>query len=155
MSPLLLWLTVGLFALPATFLVLPFVTGQRVLLAPGLFVSLIYALVWLWFRPSRFVVSPQALEIFWPLRRLTVPRHDVVSAQQITASDLRRDFGLALRIGAGGLWGGFGCLWTSRRGLVDFYISRTDAFVLIERRERRPLLITPARPAEFLRALGA
>jgi hypothetical protein len=59
------------------------------------------------------------------------------------------------RIGVGGLWGGFGWLWTTRRGLVEFYVSRADGMVLIERRGARPLLITPADPEKLLRALQA
>lgn len=47
-----------------------------------------------------------------------------------------------MRIGIGGLWGGFGWLWPGR-GLVNFYVSRSDGLVLIERMSARPLLITP------------
>jgi hypothetical protein len=59
-----------------------------------------------------------------------------------------------MRIGAGGLWGGFGWLYT-RRGLVDLYVSRTDRFVLVRRRAGRPLLLTPERDASFVDALRA
>jgi hypothetical protein len=52
-------------------------------------------------------------------------------------------------------WGGFGLLWTSRGGLVDFYISRTDRIVIVERKSGRPLLITPERPEQFVAALEA
>jgi hypothetical protein len=46
-------------------------------------------------------------------------------------------------------------LWTSRGGLVDFYISRTDRIVIVERKSGRPLLITPERPEQFVAALEA
>jgi hypothetical protein len=60
-----------------------------------------------------------------------------------------------MRIGAGGLWGAFGWLWTQRRGMVQMYISRTDGFVWIERGADRPWLITPEQPQAFLSALSS
>jgi hypothetical protein len=59
-----------------------------------------------------------------------------------------------MRVGAGGLWGGFGWLWTQRRGIVQMYVSRTDDFVWIERPGERSWLITPERPKAFVRAMG-
>jgi len=47
--------------------------------------------------------------------------------------DVKKELGSALRIGVGGLFGGFGLLWTSRRGLIRFYIARLDNFVMIDR----------------------
>jgi hypothetical protein len=59
-----------------------------------------------------------------------------------------------VRVGAGGIWGGFGWLWTKRQGLVQMYISRTEGFVWIERAGARPWLLTPEQPEEFVRALS-
>lgn len=59
-----------------------------------------------------------------------------------------------MRIGAGGLWGGFGWLWTSRKGMVEFYVSRTDGFVLITRPNHLDILITPSTPEAFLEKAG-
>jgi hypothetical protein len=53
------------------------------------------------------------------------------------------------------LWGGFGWLWTQRRGIVQMYISRTDGLVWIERISDRPWLITPDEPENFVRALSS
>lgn len=60
----------------------------------------------------------------------------------------------SIRIGAGGLWGAFGWLWTTKRGIVQMYVSRTDRFVWIERAGERPWLITPENPEEFVRTLS-
>ena len=46
-------------------------------------------------------------------------------------------------------------LWTTNRGLVRMYVSRTDRFVWIERKSDRPWLITPDQPSAFVRALSA
>ena len=55
-------------------------------------------------------------------------------------------------MGAGGLWGGFGLLVTSRES-VAMYVSRTDRFVLVRLRAGRSLLLTPAEPERFVAAL--
>src|SRR4029077_17613402 len=99
--------------------------------------------VWLRFRPTAFVLRRDDLEIVWPLKRRHVPRADVSSVRVVNRRGLRDEIGFGMRIGAGGLWGGFGWLWTTRRGLVQMYISRTDGFVWIERTHDRPWLITP------------
>jgi Bacterial PH domain len=147
-------LTAILLAIPAVFLVLAG-NGARVLLVPGLFVLVLYVWILLRFRPTHFIVHPDALELRWPLKRRRIPRADIVGVRILDRHALLDATGYCLRIGAGGLWGGFGWLWTQRRGLVQMYISRTDGFVWIERRAARPLLLTPAQPETFARALGA
>ncbi len=152
MSPLILTLTLVLLALPLAFFA-GALFGRRLLSVPALFVVAIYAWVWLRFRPSRFVVHQRVLEVIWPLKRREVPREDISNVRLIDRHELRGEIGWGMRIGAGGLWGGFGWLWTKRRGIVQMYISRTDRFVWIERAGGRPWLITPEQPEAFVRAL--
>jgi len=145
-------LTLALLALPPLFLAIALL-GNRWLLGPAVFLGALYVWIWLWFRPTRFIVHPRVLEIVWPVRRRTIPREDVVAVRLLDKHELRREVGWAMRGGAGGLWGGFGWLWTQKRGIVRMYISRTDGLVWIERRDDRPWLITPERPEAFVRAL--
>lgn len=152
MSPLIRWLTVLLLAIPLLFLVMS-VTGAYFLTLPALLLILIYAWVWLRFRPHTFVVYPNAFEVIWPLKRVRIPREEITAVRLVDADELTREIGWGTRVGAGGLWGGFGWLWTRRRGIVQMYISRTDGYVWIERGEKRPWFITPAQPDEFVRAL--
>jgi hypothetical protein len=51
------------------------------------------------------------------------------------------------------LWGGFGWLVSSKREWLEFYISRQTDFLLLERKDDIPLLITPAQTADMLAAL--
>jgi hypothetical protein len=141
-------------------LALPLIVGfffLRDLPAPALGVPvtivLLYLSIWLWWRPSRFELDPAGLAIHWPLRRWHIPWSEIRQARELRGNELRRELGFAARVGAGGLWGGFGWLWSSRLGLLDLYVSRTDGVVMIERRPGRALLITPEQPADFSRAV--
>ena len=152
MSRLILTLTVGLLALPVAFLAGTVL--QRALGAAALILIGIYAWVWLRFRPTRFIVHAEMLEVVWPLKRRILPRSDIVAIQLIDARELRSKIGWGMRVGAGGLWGAFGWLWTQQQGIVQMYCSRTDRFVWIEHANGRPWLITPEQPEAFVRMLA-
>jgi hypothetical protein len=154
MSPLIWMLTLALLAVPVVFFSTAMV-GGHLLTVPALCVVVLYVWVWLRFRPTRFVVYPDRLEVRWPLKRRSIPRKDIAAVRLIDKRALHSVTGWGMRVGAGGLWGGFGWLWTQRRGIVQMYISRTDGFVWIERVGDRPWLITPAQPAAFVRALSS
>jgi hypothetical protein len=156
MSGLIRWLTLVLLAIPIGFVAVGVSGGApRLLLWVGLAVAVVYAVVWLWWRPAFFEADHDGLRIRFPLRTRRVAAGDLAGARMVTSRELRAEFGLALRIGAGGLWGGFGWLWTQRRGRVEFYVSREDRYVLIERREGQPLLVTPGDAEGLVRALDA
>jgi Bacterial PH domain len=146
-------LTFGLLAVPLALLLVA-ASGVRQLMGPGLLALGIYAWIWLRFRPSRFVVRPDVVEVIWPLKRRRIPRGDIAAVRLLDRAALRREVGWGMRVGAGGFGGGFGWLWTRRRGIVQMYISCTDRFVWIDRLRGRPWLITPDRPAEFVDALS-
>ena len=146
-------LTLLMLALPLLLVVVGHGTGP--LMFAALLIAATYAWIWLRFRPRLFVVRPDALDVIWPLKRRQIPRAEVSSVRLIEGRDLRNELGWCLRVGAGGLWGGFGWLWTGRRGIVQMYVSRTDRFVWIERLHERPWLITPADPDAFVRTLSS
>ena len=104
--------------------------------------------------PDRVRGAPARHRDHWPLRRQEIPRGDIEAVRIIDRQTLRRETGWGMRVGAGGLFGAFGYLWTTRRGLVRMFVSRTDRFVWIERTLERPWLITPEQPDAFVRALS-
>ena len=103
-------------------------------------------------RPMRFELEGDQLRIVWPVRSRSISTRAVLRARVLTSAEFRREFGYGMRIGTGGLWGGFGLLKT-RRETFSMWISRLDRMVLVELRGARPLLITPDRPEEFVRAV--
>jgi hypothetical protein len=128
--------------------------GGSPLALVGLVVALGYAFTWLYMRPRAFVVGDDGLDVVWPLRRRHIPREDVTGASAVRPADLRAEFGTLLRVGVGGLWGGFGLAWSSQGKHLSLYVSRhADGFVLVRCRRSRSLLITPERPAAFVAAL--
>ena len=145
MSAVIWVLTVALLAIPVV------LAGVGLLLV-GLALAVLYLWVWLWMRPRHFAVDEDAIVIAWPLRSRRIERTGLRSARIITAKEFRREHGFAVRIGVGGLWGGFGLLWT-RPKTYEMYVSRTDGLVILERDSARPLLITPERPEEFIRSV--
>lgn len=152
MSPMISLITLMLLALPIA-LILSALSGSRFVADSALVITIIYAWVWLRFRPSQFVVHDRAIEIIWPLKRRQIARSDIMNVQLLDREALRKKIGWGFRVGAGGLWGGFGWLWTKRRGIVKMYVSRTDGLVWIEPKNDRPWLITPERPETFIKEL--
>ena len=92
------------------------------LLSATVFVVVVYAAVWFLGRPTAFEVDVGGLWIRWPLRSRHIAAGDIAGAEMLSREAFRRDFGWGIRIGAGGLWGGFGWLYT-RKGLLDLYVS--------------------------------
>jgi hypothetical protein len=126
---------------------------------PGLFIVailfvLLLAGVWLWMRPTHYTVDSRALTIVWPLRKYVILRSGISGVRVLDKIQVKKELGFALRIGVGGLFGGFGLLWSHRRGLIRFYITRLDSFVMIDRRSGRPLLITVDKPHNMLKELA-
>ncbi len=152
MSPVIRGLTLIMLALPLLFLA-GAAFGAWPALAPALFIFAMYVWVWTRFRPTRFILHPGHLEVVWPLKRREIRRETISDVRIIECQDLKNEVGFCMRVGAGGLWGGFGWLWTQKRGIVQMYITRTDRFVWIERHNARPWLINPEDPEAFVRAL--
>jgi len=122
--------------------------ASTVLLASTVFMIAIYVFVWLWMRPTEFVVSPDGLELVWPVRRRSIPASAIVRARVLAKAQLRSELGRMMRIGAGGLWGGFGLARTSR-GTLELWVSRVDWMVYVECHDRRGLLLSPDDPEGF------
>lgn len=146
---------IGLF-IPLAFVVPLWVGPPPLRIVMGSVVALIvvmYAAIWLWMRPSAFVVTADQLELVWPVRRRSIARADIVRVRKLAIGDLKAELGYMLRVGAGGLWGGFGLAKTAL-GYLELWVSRTDWIVWIECRDRRSLLVTPEDPDRFVELLA-
>ena len=107
MSSMILVLTLVLLALPVCFLV-AVLAGARFHLAPCFAVIAVYAWIWLRFRPTRFVVHEQAFEAIWPLKYRVISRSNISGVRLLDQDTLKQEIGWGMRVGAGGLGGGFG-----------------------------------------------
>jgi hypothetical protein len=155
MSPVFRWFTTVLLLLPIGLAVAGMTARLPALAIPAVLLAMTYAVVWLAARPTRFELAPGAIEVVFPLWRRTIPAGDGLTARALDFYQIRQEFGLPLRIGVGGLWGAFGWFWTARRGLIEVYMSRMDDLVLVERRQGRPLLLTPEDPAGMIQGIAA
>jgi len=105
-------LTIALWLLPVVFLALALQSASDAARFVLLAVLALYAAVFLFCRPARFEVSVRSLDVVFPAWRRTIPAPGIAGAREITGGQFRQEFGWGLRIGVGGLWGGFGWLWT-------------------------------------------
>lgn len=154
MSPLIRGLTVLLWAVPGVLFAISFRSGEPEPASVASALVVLYALVWLFWRPLRFDLSADGLAIVFPARRKLVPKQAIEAVEAVSADELKRRHGRLLRVGVGGMWGGFGWLWGGGGASLEFYVSRNDGLVLVRRRGALPLLITPERAEEFVAALA-
>lgn len=153
-------MTTDLRILTWVVLLVPVVMGVCVVYAPtpvdmviggsATFVVLVFAAVWLWFRPTAFEAGKGEIVIRWPMRTRVIA--DITEVEILERAAFRRTYGLGARLGAGGLWGGFGWLIT-RRETFAMYVSRTDRWVLVTPRNGRRVLVTPMDPERFVAAV--
>jgi hypothetical protein len=160
MSALFRLLTLLLWCLPVGFFGASLQGVAPMLFVPAIFLLLIYLLVWLWFRPTAFVVTDTALTdasltVMWPLRRRVYPLRQLTAVDELDYQAFRQRFGFVVRVGAGGLWGVFGLLWGRRAGRVAAYFSRHDALLLLTFSDGRMLLISPQHAQRLRRVLLA
>jgi len=112
--------------------------------------------IWCLWRPTAFVIrDDDRLELRFPVRRQWRELHPQRQVRQLSLREFQQEVGWVVRVGASGFGGGFGWLWTQRRGWVECYLSRTDGLVLLEQPGSRPLLISPAQPERFVALLSA
>jgi len=147
-------ITYIIVALPIPLATFGFINHTPDLYKWSLFLILLSAGVWLWMRPTQYELDGRALTIVWPLRKYVVHRSSISRVRVLDRSEVKKELGSALRIGVGGLFGGFGLLWTRRQGLIRFYITRLDNFVMIDRCNGRSLLISVDDPRGMVKELG-
>jgi hypothetical protein len=150
MSPAIKAITIGILALPLVLGGLGLATQLWVMVVVSLFLMLLFIAIWLWCRPLRFDIYSEYLNIVFPMWKRRIDISHISQIFGLGAGAFNQQFGVSLRMGVGGLWGGFGWLWTSKQGILEFYVSRLDYFVIIKRGSGYPLMITPENPNQFV-----
>ncbi|MBS2029180.1 MAG: hypothetical protein JST54_14860 [Deltaproteobacteria bacterium] len=141
-----------IFPILAT-LPMPFPQLRWVMWGVFAFLALMWLGIWTLMRPTRFEVSHAGLRIVWPMRERMITRHQLESAEVLSNAEFRKRYGWGMRVGAGGLWGGFGMLVTPSQRF-SLWISRIDPLVVVKLTDDKPLLITPAEPERFVAELA-
>jgi hypothetical protein len=154
MSKLFAVLSLALAAIPVFIVAAGFYEGQAVLAAIGGAVAFLYLFIHLWLRPGRFDLDRGHLTLCFPLRTRKIAWREVTGIRLIeNGRALKDEFGLLMRVGAGGFLGTFGILWGKKKGSLDVYTSLANGtWVLVERNQNRPLLISPSDPEGFVQA---
>jgi len=125
------------------------VVAVAVFVGAWLMLALLFGSIGLYARPTRFELEPSGLRVVWPLRQRWIPLCDIRCVEWLSGASFRQQYGLGMRIGAGGFLGGFGWLWTPR-ATFHLYISRVDYAVLVHLHADRPWMITPESPEQFV-----
>lgn len=148
MKGAVLWVTVVLLPVPILLVLVGVRAGSLLLWFPALFMALVYAVVWFYMRPRAFEISDTTLELVFPTRRLSFERATFARVETLSRGEFRDRYGIGYRIGAGGLFGGFGT-YKTKDVTFQFYVSRMTDFVVIHRADANPLLLTPVSHREF------
>jgi hypothetical protein len=154
MSASIRTITYVIAAIPFLLLCFGFRNNDPALFIIAFFFVLLLTAVWLWMRPTHYCADQKTLTIIWPLRKFTVLRSAIRRVRILDKNQVKNELGFAVRIGVGGLFGGFGLLWTRKRGLLRFYITRLDRFVMIDLRNGRSLLVTVDKPESMIKDLA-
>lgn len=149
MSPVIRGLTIALLLLPVFIGLFGVISRKWFLIIIFFFFLILYSFVWLWCRPSEFVVTSNQLKIVFPAWTRKIPIQDLYNIRILSKENFQQEYGFSVRIGVGGLWGGFGWLWTQKQGFLEFYVSQTANFVLIKRYHGNNLLLTPSKMEEM------
>lgn len=156
MAPVFVLVTGMLLAIPVIWIAAAITRAEMRTNAIAMASAFIAAVVGVFvaMRPTHFVVDEERITIAFPVRSSSIDRASIIHARILPRSDLSAVLGWSWRFGVGGLFGNFGLLWTSKRGWVTTYLTTRDAWVLLERSSGRPLLLSPADPHAFLRAIA-
>jgi hypothetical protein len=89
----LTWITLALAVVLALGVGLGQGPARAILLGVTALVLLLYASVWLLWRPTAFEVDAAGLRIRWPLRARRIPAGEIGEAVVLSREALRREFG--------------------------------------------------------------
>ncbi len=115
-----------------------------------------FAAVYCFVRPRGFEVSGQGVAVVWLNRRRLIPVGVLGERSAVRDMDLGR---LAQKVGkgisVGRVFGTFGGFRSEYLQSMEVYITRREGMVMVRLLNRKPLLVTPADPAQFMAAVGA
>ncbi len=108
--------------------------------------TLMYLLVYI-YRPQYYQLTDDFLVIQRRISGVRIERSFIKNSEQISSDQLR----YAMRVfGVGGVFGYFGKFRTSKMGMMTWYATRRDRFVLVETFEGKKIILTPDEPEKMV-----
>jgi len=108
--------------------------------------TLMYLLVYI-YRPIKYQLTDSFLIIHRNISDVRIERDRIKNIEQINKDQLR----YAMRVfGVGGVFGYFGKFRTSKMGMMTWYATRRDRFVLVETFEGKKIILTPDEPEKMI-----
>ncbi|MBL7923420.1 MAG: hypothetical protein JNL88_04390 [Bacteroidia bacterium] len=122
-------------------------TARAGLRSGGILLLLLAAVFYL-FHPSGYLVEGQDILVKRPAGLKRIPGIDIKTVRVPEKQEITRPIRI---LGNGGLFGYTGRYYTSSLGKMIWYCSRRSGYILIERKESIPVMISPDRGEEFVK----
>jgi hypothetical protein len=108
--------------------------------------TFMYSLVYI-YRPIKYQLTDSFLIIHRNISDVRIERDRIKNIEQIHKDELR----YAIRVfGVGGVFGYYGKFRTSKKGMMTWYATRRDRFVLVETVEGKKIILTPDEPEKMI-----
>jgi len=113
------------------------------------FLLVIYTGAYL-FKPGSYEITDDALIIHMPSKNVTIPIQELNKVEIIDMKKMKRTKGL---FGTRGLFGYSGKLWNPQIGSSTSYATRKNKTILVQTSHNEKFILTPDKPAKFVRQL--
>src|SRR5215831_8317634 len=123
--------------------------GKIVSISLSSFLVIIYAGAYL-FKPGSYEITDDALIIHMPSNNVTIPIRDVSKVEIIDIEKMKSNKGL---LRTRGLFGYSGKLRNPQIGSFTSYATRKNKTILVQTNHNEKFILTPDKPAKFVRQL--
>ena len=98
------------------------------------------------YHPIRYEVNTECLIIHRPFTNIIIQKKDIRSLAVLT----KEEMGFVVRVfGVGGLFGYFGKFSSGSMGMMVWYATRRDNFVLVQTNSGQKIVLTPDEYLKF------
>lgn len=104
------------------------------------------------YHPIRYQVNTECLIIHRPFTNIIIQKKDIRSLAVLT----KEEMGFVVRVfGVGGLFGYFGKFSSGSMGMMVWYATRRDNFVLVQTNSGQKIVLTPDEYLKFAKEFNS